>query len=353
MRPPEPFVDSRIDVSVIIVSYNTRELTLDCLRSVFEQTRDATIEVFVVDNASADGSADVIAAEFPQVRLFALDQNLGFAAANNFAARHAQGEWLLLLNPDTVVLDRAIDRLVAFARRSAAEDPACGIFGGRTVFADGRLNPTSAWARPTLWSAWCMATGLTSLFRGHRLLNPEAMPHWQRDTERQVDIVTGCFLLLRRSLWQQLGGFDPAFFMYGEEADLCLRARKRGVKCLICPDATIIHYGGASEPVRAQKKVRLLRAKAQLFHRHWSRPAARLGVLLLDLWACSRMLSFWAASRLRPRLRANHESWRSVWRQRAAWHLSAADRRPTPTVAEPVESVIRASREGCGHCADG
>ncbi len=339
--------------SIIIVSYNTRALTLECLRSVYDQTRDVSFEVFVVDNASADGSAAAIAAEFPQVRLFALDQNLGFAAANNFAARHAQGKWLLLLNPDTVVLDQAIDRLVSFTRRSAAEDPACGIFGGRTVFADGQLNPTSAWARPTLWSAWCLATGLTSMFRGRRVFNPEAMPHWQRDTARQVDIVTGCFLLLRRSLWQQLGGFDPAFFMYGEEADLCLRARRVGVKCLICPDATIIHYGGASEPVRAQKKVRLLRAKAQLFHRHWSPPAARFGVLMLDLWAGSRMLAFWAASRLRPRLRPNYESWRSVWRQRAAWHLSAADRLATPTVAEPVKSVMLGSRDGCGHCADG
>ncbi len=326
-------------VSVIIVSYNTRELTLDCLRSVYEQTQDVPFEVFVVDNASADGSAPAIAAEFPQIHLIANADNRGFAAANNQAAQYASGDWLLLLNPDTVVLDRAIDRLVGFARVRAAEDPASGIFGGRTVFADGRLNPTSAWARPTLWSAWCLATGLTSLFRGRRLLNPEAMPHWQRDTARQVDIVTGCFLLLRRSLWEQLGGFDPAFFMYGEEADLCLRARGLGVKCLICSDATIIHYGGASEPVRAHKRVRLLRAKAQLFHRHWSRPAARLGVLLLDLWAGSRTLAFCAASLLRPRLRPNYESWRTVWMQRAAWHLPL-EGIDTVASAESVASAL-------------
>lgn len=334
------------DLSIIVVSYNTRELTLDCLRSVYEQTRDVTFEVFVVDNASADGSAAAIAAEFPQVHLLANAENRGFAAANNQALRHATAEWLLLLNPDTVVLDRAIDRLVAFARRSAAEDPACGIFGGRTLFADGRLNPTSAWARPTLWSTWCLATGLTSIFRLRRALNPEAMPHWQRETARQVDIVTGCFLLLRRSLWQQLGGFDPAFFMYGEEADLCLRARRRGVKSLICPDATIIHHGGASEPVRAHKKVRLLRAKALLFHRHWSRRAARAGVLLLDLWAGSRTLAFWAASRLRPRLRPNYETWRTVWRQRAAWHLSATDLPPGPAAAWGGTNVAEGIAKG-------
>jgi len=136
------------DVSIIIVSFNTRELTLDCLRSVYEQTGDVTFEVFVVDNASTDGSAEAIAAAFPQVHLIANHENRGFAAANNQAAQYASGEWLLLLNPDTVVLNRAVDRLVAFARRAVAEDAACGIFGGRTIFANGRLNPTCACPRP-------------------------------------------------------------------------------------------------------------------------------------------------------------------------------------------------------------
>jgi len=279
--------------------------------------------VFVVDNASADGSAEAVAAAFPQVHLIANQDNRGFAAANNQAAQYASGDWLLLLNPDTVVLNRAIDRLVAFARATTAKDPACGIFGGRTVFADGRLNPTCAWGRPTLWSLWCLATGLTSVFRGCRLFNSEGMPHWKRNTVRQVDIVNGCFLLVRRSLWEQLGGFDPAFFMYGEEADLCLRARQRGVKCLICPDATIIHHGGASDLLHARKKVRLMRAKAQLFQRHWSQQAYRLGLWLLDLWAVVRVVVFWCTSRLIKRHRATYETWRSVWQGRAAWHLSS------------------------------
>jgi len=309
------------DVSIIIVSFNTRELTLDCLRSVYEQTGDVTFEVFVVDNASTDGSAEAIAAAFPQVHLIANHENRGFAAANNQAAQYASGEWLLLLNPDTVVLNRAVDRLVAFARRAVAEDAACGIFGGRTLHGNGQLDPACAWRRPTLWGMFCTSLGLSWLLPKSRWFNAEALPHWARDTVCEVDVVTGCFLLISRALWEQLRGFDPAFFMYGEEVDLCLRARRLGVKCLICPDATIIHYGGASDAVLARKKVRLLHAKAQLFRRHWSRSAARLGVLLLDLWAGSRTLAFWAASCLRPRLRPKYETWRTVWRQRAAWHL--------------------------------
>lgn len=324
-----------IRVSIIIVSYNTRELTLECLRSVYAQTRETPFELLVVDNASTDGSAAAIAAEFPQARLWPLDQNLGFAAANNFAARNASGEWLLLLNPDTVVLDRAIDRLVASAQSATRSHPRAGIFGGRTLFADGSLNPTSCWARPTLWSTFCIAVGLTSLFRRSSLFNPEAMPAWPRDSVREVDIVTGCFFLLRRSLWDRLGGFDPAFFMYGEEADLCLRARREGVTGLICPAATIVHHGGASEPVRADKLVRLFRAKAQLFRRHWSPAIAGVLVALLRLWAGSRALAFAAASLFRHRYEAARSTWREVSRRRGEW-LTVAGPGASSVLAPPV-----------------
>lgn len=312
------------DVSVIIVSYNTKALTLECLRSVRLQTRAMNFELLVVDNASTDGSAGAIVQEQPDVRLFALNENLGFAAANNLAAGEANGEWLLLLNPDTVVLDGAIDKLMAFAKAAEAAYPDAGIFGGRTLFADGTLNPTSCWAAPTLWSMFCIGTGLTSLFRGSRLFNPESMPRWKRDSVREVDIVTGCFLLLRRSLWKRLGGFDPAFFIYGEEADLCLRARKLGVRCLIYPDATIIHYGGASERVRSGKMVRLFKAKAQLFQKHWSPVQARILITMLDLWAATRYSGFsilgWFAVRFRP----SAATWREVWENRREWRYSPA-----------------------------
>jgi GT2 family glycosyltransferase len=328
-------------VSILIVSYNTRDLTLACLRSLFEQTTQIQFEVIVVDNASADGSADAIAAEFPAVRLIRLTENAGFAAGNNIAAREASGRYLLLLNPDTLVLDRAIERLVEFAGR----EPDARIWGGRTLFADHSLNPASCWRAPTLWSVACIATGLTSLFRGSPLFAPESYGAWPRDTVRAVDIVSGCFLLIERATWKRLGGFDPAFFMYGEEADLCLRAREIGARPMITPDAAIVHYGGASERIREDKMVRLLQAKARLLRRHWSPARARLGVAVLTLWPLSRSLacSVMAWSKRLGRGRAPDRpaaaptnpaaastTWRAIWRRRHEWLKDSPPPPPPP-----------------------
>lgn len=305
------------DVSIIIVSYNTCELTLACLRSLYHETRDITFEVIVVDNASSDGSADAIAAEFPQARLMLPGENLGFARANNLAAEQAGGEYLLLLNPDTVVLDGALQTLHAFAR----QHPEAAIFGGRTLYADGSLNPTSCWGRPTPWSTFCRAIGLSAIFKGNRLFDPETLGGWARDTVRQVDIVTGCLFLIRKELWEQLGGFAPEFFMYGEEADLCLRAQRLGSKCLICPQATIIHYDGASERVRSDRMVRLFRSKAQLFARHWGTAMSRFGVAMLNWWAFTRMVAFGLLTHLGLTTgKQNYPAWRTIWRRRAEWN---------------------------------
>ena len=219
--------------------------------------------------------------------LLAETANHGFAGANNLAARRARGEYLLLLNPDTLVLDGAVDRLLAFARAN----PEAGIWGGRTLYGDRSLNPASCWGRMTLWNLFCRASGLTGVFPRSELFNSEAYGGWDRGTEREVDIVTGCFLMIRRETWEALGGFDPAFFMYGEEADLCLRARALGAAPRVTPEAEIVHYGGAADTVRADKMVRLLSGKISLIDRHfpaWQRPLARG---LFQAWPLSRMIA--------------------------------------------------------------
>jgi GT2 family glycosyltransferase len=303
-------------VSIIVVSYNTRQVTLDCLASVYRQTRIVPFELLVVDNASTDGSAAAIAEAFPQVKLRAHDRNIGFAAANNLAAREAGGRYLLLLNPDTVVLDGAIDRLVTLAD----QHPGAGIYGGRTVGSDGRLNPSSCWGRQTPWSEICHGLGLAAAFPRSRCFNPEGMGRWQRDTVREVDIVSGCFLLIRRQIWEQLNGFDESFFMYGEEADLCLRARDLGCRPTIFPQAQIIHYGGLSETSRADKLVRLLRARRQLARRHWQARWARLGLWMQEVGVLNRILA-WSLLRYMHVERAEVKSrmCQEVWRRRAEW----------------------------------
>ena len=305
--------DNPLKVSIIVISYNTRELSLECLRSVVAQTTPL-YEVIVVDNQSTDGSPDAIAAEFPDITILAETENHGFAKGNNIAAEHATGEYLLLLNPDTVVLDRAIDNLVAFAERT----PKARIWGGRTLFGDGSLNTTSCWRKLSLWSIFCRATGLTGMFSGSELFNPEAYGGWDRNSERQVDIVTGCFFLIKRADWETLGGFDLTFFMYGEEADMCLRAAKElNAAPRVSPEATIVHYGGASESVRADRVVKILRAKGELIKRHlpsWQRPIA---VALFSLFPFSRQLA--AQIGLQGRRGESAKVWREVWQRRSEW----------------------------------
>ena len=301
-------------VDLILVSYNTCQFSRACLESATGE--NVVASTIVVDNASTDGSAEAIAAQFPEIRLIASDVNLGFAAANNLAAREASGTYILLLNPDTVVLDGAIDRLVAFAEAH----PDYGIYGGRTLFADGSLNPTSVWRKPTVWNTFCRSAGLSAVAKDSGLFSGDMYGGWARDTVREVDIVSGCFLLIRRSLWEELGGFDTSYFMYGEDWDLCLRARALGARCLFCPDAEIIHYGGASEPVRADKLVRLFQTKVKLFRQHWGPVSSRVLIAMLWLWAfrCYAMdavLGFFG----KEARKKSGQAWRDVLRRQREW----------------------------------
>lgn len=303
--------------SVIIVSYNTRDMTLACLTSVFEETT-GDFEVLVVDNASTDGSAEAIASAFPQVNLIAETVNHGFGGAHHVAVPYCRAPYLLLLNPDTVVLNGALDKLMTFSR----ERPNAGIWGGRTLFSDNSLNPASCWHRQTPWALFCNAIGLSKAFSKSQFFNVEAYGDWQRDEIREVDIVSGCFFLISRENWDKLQGFDPVFAMYGEEADLCLRGHSLGLRPAITPDATIIHYGGASEKIRSDKLVRLLTAKAELIKRHFSPGTRGLGLFLLHLWPLSRHLSllFLVKVAKRDRLADKASAWRDVWQRRAEWY---------------------------------
>ncbi len=307
---------SRPDLSILMVNWNTREMTLACLRSIYAEARTTSFEIILVDNGSQDGSADAIASSFPQVRLIANTCNHGFARANNIAADKARGQYLLLLNTDTLILDDAIDRLLDAARAF----PQALIWGGRTLFGDGQINPSSVWGRITGWSAVCFALGLRSLFRGSALFNSEGLGDWQRDSIRSVDIVSGCFFLIPRAFWARLGGFDPKFFMYGEEADLCARARALGARPMMTPDARIIHYGGASAASQATKIAYVMGARMGLIDRHLSGLERQIGRLATLTHVVLRAGAFRALARLRPtRFGLAAREWGRAWAQRAQW----------------------------------
>ncbi len=310
-------------VSIIVVSFNTKEQTLACLASIFEQTRDLAFEVIVYDNASTDGSADAIARQFPQVSLIRGSENLGFGRANNAASTHASGDYILLLNPDTIVLDNAVKRLFDFA----VETPDAKIWGGRTVNLDGTLNPTCVWRFPTNWSMLCQALGLHRLLPSVAVFNPEPYPNWARDTVRDVDIVTGCFLLTTRTFWNILEGFDEDFFMYSEEADLCYRTRQLGGRLVFTPNATIVHLDGATKQVAADKRCLLLAGRSAYIRKNWGPVSAAFGRTILTLHVWVRLMGSKILAR-RSGQATSASLWKEVWGRRRFWIRGFEDWEP-------------------------
>lgn len=295
------------DISVIIVSYKVPALLGACLTSLRREVADCSYEVIVVDNASGDETAELVRDEFPDVRLIALEENIGFAAGSNLGARAATGEYVLMLNPDTELVGDTLGALLRYARAH----PEAGLVGGRTLRPDGELEPGSCWGAQSLWSLVCFAFGLSSIFRGSRVFNPESLAGWSRDTERRVDIVTGCLCLVPRAVWEQLDGFDESFFMYGEDADLAARARSRGYHPAITPDAVILHHVGASS-LSVDKREMNLRCRVELARKHWSPRRASAAVALLQ--AGTGVRAFAAAATRRP-----SSTWPAVWRRRRDW----------------------------------
>lgn len=311
--PGRPRVCREGEVTIIMVSYNTRELTIKAIETLLENAGDVSMRIIVWDNDSQDGSAAAIAGRFPQIETIAHGENLGFAEANNRVAAMADSEWLLLLNPDTETHPRAVEALLAFGKAH----PEAGITGGRTVYPDGSLNIGSCWNRMTALSLFCSAFGIHRLLPNSEIFNSEAIGGWKRDSVRQVDIVVGCFFLIRRELWEDLGGFNSRYNMYGEEADMCLRAAAKGYRPMITPDAQIMHLLGAASKKREDKTVRLLRAKTTLIRDHWPALIRPLGVALVGLGIANR----YAAARLAALAgkKDNVAYWRNVWKARRTW----------------------------------
>ena len=304
---------SPAELTVIVVTWNTRDLTLRCLETLFENTSGVDMRVIVADNNSHDGSADIIAERFPQVDLIRNPGDFGFARANNEATQLVDSEWILLLNPDTEVHPNAIKNLLAFSK----QHPEAGVTGGRTVFPNGSLNKTSCWNKMTPWSLFCQMSGLSVIFKQSEFFNPESMGGWKRDSVRHVDIVTGCLFMIQAGLWKKLGGFDHRYFMYGEEVDLCLRAAELGYRPMITPDAEIMHIGGAAAP----KGVRMLQnwtSKATIVRGHWPKPLVPVG--LVELWLCcaTRALAYATIGKLTGRNTAENE-WLMMWSKRREW----------------------------------
>lgn len=330
------------ELSVIIVNWNTEGLLRDCLASVYRETREVAFEVIVVDNASSDGSVAMVRREFPGVKVIENTTNRGFAAANNQGLAVAAGRHVLLLNSDTLILDGAIQKTVAFANSR----PQAGVIGCRVENADGSLQPT-CFMFPSLLNLALMVTHLYKVFPRNRFFGRQAMTWWDRGNEREVEVVTGCFMLVRRDVLDSVGGFDEAYFFTGEEADWCRRISRAGWKLLFTPSARIIHLDGASSrKLGWRTDVLQTRGMVQLFRSHYGALCARIAEAMLWVFNFTHMLAWWVKgglldSRQRRGL-ARYEHFRNVLRNWNAPIDVLRSRGPLPDGAREKQQVSAA-----------
>ena len=252
-----------MDVSAVIVTAQTRDLVLSCLRHLMPELRELDHEVFVVDNASTDGTVDAIRREFPQVTVIANGENRGFARANNQALRLARGEQILLLNPDTEIQPGAL----ATMRQALRTLPQAAIIGPKIVRPDGRLDLACRRSFPSPTVAMARLTGLSRLFPRFRPLARYNLTYADPDQPAQIDCGTAAAMLVDARRLAEIGFFDEDFFMYGDDLDLCFRLKERGGLFYYLPSAKVIHIKGASSRQRPKPMLREFHKSMWLFYR--------------------------------------------------------------------------------------
>ena len=233
--------NSQYDASIIIVSFNTRVVLRECLESVLRESAGLRVEILIVDNHSSDGSPEMVESEFPQVRLIRSDVNLGFGAANNVALEQARGKYFVLLNSDAFFEPNALK----LAIKHMDETPGCGLGGGLLVGRDGAWQP-SARTFHSVPGDLIVMTGLAAKFPKSKLFGDFDRTWADRNEAASVDWVPGAFSIIRPEAIRKVGSFDPAFFLYYEEVDLCRRIKSAGYSIWYWPDVVIVHIGGES-----------------------------------------------------------------------------------------------------------
>lgn len=252
-----------LDLSIIIVNWNTKNMTRDCLETVRDGVGSLAAEVIVIDNASSDGSAEMIATEFPEAILIRNSKNCGFAAANNQGFEVAHGRYVLLLNTDTLIHGDVLPASVTWLDTNLE----VGAMGCRVLNTDGSVQFTCS-MYPSLLNLTLQLSGLAKL-SDWRFLGRYHMRSWARDTTCEVEVISGCYMLVRREILSQVGGLDEAFFFYGEETDWCQRIRAAGWKLAFVPLGAITHHGGGSvQALNHHRDVLLSEATIRLHRKH-------------------------------------------------------------------------------------
>lgn len=252
------------DLLIIIVSINGKRVLKSCLQAVFAQTTGIDFEVIVVDNASTDGTLEMLANEFPQVKVISNTENKGFAAANNQGIRQAVGRYVLLLNPDTEILGGAIQKTVAFMD----EHPRAGILGCKLIFPNGKLQ-ASIRSFPSLWNLFVEATFLYKVFPQTKLFGRYYFSYFDYSIDIQVDWVSGAYFLIRREVIDKIGILDEQFYLYTEETDYCYRAKQAGYEVWFTPRGEVIHYWGGMSAINKRVAIWMQRSQLLFYQKHY------------------------------------------------------------------------------------
>ena len=271
-----------VDVTAIIVNYNTRQLLHPCIDALRAGAEGLQLQVVIIDNASRDGSAEVLKRDFADCKLVFNDHNVGFGRANNQALGLVEGRHVLLLNTDAFVPPGSVTETVRFLDAH----PRCGLLGVRLIGRDGSFQPSCRYF-PTPWNGFLVQVGLTRWFPGTRLVDDMS---WDHASLRECDWVPGCYYLVRKTVLDQVGLFDPRFFMYYEEVDHCKAVKAAGWQVLFYPDTTVVHIGGESAKVDSEitaggRQISALQIESGLlyFRKHYGLPGLWLSVLLQSL----------------------------------------------------------------------
>ncbi len=260
-------MNNLIDLSIIIVNYNVKEFLLNLLQSIRNGLNNIRAEIIVVDNASDDGSVELLKERFPEVKLIVNSSNVGFGAANNQALQIAEGKYLLLINPDTIIKENTLKEMIGFFENH----PDAGIAGCKVLNPDGTLQLACRRGFPGPWTSFTKVMGLSRLFPKSRLFARYNLTFLPENETYEVDAVSGAFMMLRSELYRKIGGFDPRFFMYGEDLDLCYRAQKSGYKVFYVHTTEVIHFKGESTKRSSMDETKVFYDAMHLFVRkHFS-----------------------------------------------------------------------------------
>ncbi len=340
-----------MDLSIIIINWNSKDYLRECLRSLPAGVGALAYRVLVIDNASPDECGKMLAEEFPRVIFIQSDRNLGFAGGNNRAARQAAGDFLLFLNPDTVVEDGALAQLVQALRRL----PDAGAVGARLLNSDGSLQTSCVQSFPTILNQVLDSEWLRSWFPNSRLWGMTSLFSDSREPS-PVEAISGACVMIRHDLFARIGGFDGRYFMYSEDLDLSFKVQAAGFKCYYVPSATVIHHGGgSSKSARSLFSVVMMRESVWRFLRfnrgQWSATGYRLAI---GAAALVRLILILPLLLVKPKVvthgAGSLQKWYSILRWTLGLESWAREGKPvrqpqsacsTPAVATPSQGEVQ------------